>query len=93
MADLELALNFLGQSALNSRFVQEKVDGRQILTMSDKDLINLGVVSLGDRLRLREMKENQEFQHGPRGSGKRLRFFLGENCLFANIFNVVQKFV
>lgn len=60
MADeLERALSSLGLSALYGRFVQEKVDGPLILSMGEKDLINLGVAHMGDRLRLKEIIENQ----------------------------------
>ena len=52
---LESALNELGLSALLARFVTEKIDSKQIIDMTDRDLINLGVSTLGDRMCLKAL--------------------------------------
>ena len=45
----------MGLSAIYYKFRDEKLEPSQVLNLSDKELTRLGVVTLGDRLRLKAL--------------------------------------
>ena len=47
-------LSNLGLSILSTKFAEERVDLQVISSAGDQDLIRLGVVTIGDRVRLRD---------------------------------------
>ncbi|KAL3871117.1 hypothetical protein ACJMK2_039136 [Sinanodonta woodiana] len=51
---LQRTLEELGLSALFERFQSERIDAPMIMSLSDSELIRLGVDTIGDRHRLRE---------------------------------------
>ena len=52
---LERALGSMGLSAIYYKFRDEKLEPSQVLSLFDKELTKLGVVTLGDRLRLKAL--------------------------------------
>ena len=52
---LEIALNKIGLGTLIEKFKDEKVDFDTIVAASDNELTRLGVVTIGDKVRLREI--------------------------------------
>ena len=52
---MERILQQLGISSLLSRFVDERVDEKIVLASADSELSRLGVSTIGDRVRLREI--------------------------------------
>ena len=52
---LERALGSMGLSAIYYKFRDEKLEPSQVLNLFDKELTRLGVVTLGDRLRLKAL--------------------------------------
>ena len=59
----ERGLIKLGLSALIGRSLTEKIDHKQVMDMTDKDLTNLGIVTISDRIRLKALvKLNAQWQ-------------------------------
>ena len=52
---MESILEQLGLGTLLERFIDEKVDPEVILSMSESSLIRLGVETLGDRIRIKDL--------------------------------------
>ena len=52
-SEVESVLNDVGLVTLLPRFISEKVDINVILAAIDQDLIRLGIITVGDRCRLR----------------------------------------
>lgn len=59
---LERSLGSMGLSAIYYKFRDEKHEPSQVLNLSDKELIRLGVVTLGDRLRLKVLLQEPSDQ-------------------------------
>ena len=64
--ELEKLLEKVGLGNLLSSFVHEKLDCQTLLGLSEKELIRLGVNTIGDRVRLRQAcRDHQAYhQHG-----------------------------
>ena len=83
MADkLESALCTLGLSAIYYRFRDEKLEPSQVLNLSDKELTRLGVVTLGDRLRLKALLQEPADVHDASVSNIRDRTAKGNSSLW-----------
>ena len=52
---MEGILQQLGLANLLSRFVDERVDEKIVLSSTDSELSRLGISTIGDRVRLREL--------------------------------------
>ena len=57
---LEIALNKIGLGTLIQGFKDEKLDFDTILSASESDLTRLGVVTIGDKVRLREVCKKEK---------------------------------
>lgn len=55
MHKMEKILQKLGLVNLLSRFLEERVDENVVLASTDSELSRLGVATIGDRVRLREL--------------------------------------
>lgn len=55
---MESILSELGLDSLTERFKDERIDTKVVLSMSESDLSGLGVSTIGDRVRLRELCTN-----------------------------------
>ncbi len=60
---LEDALVAVGLSALLPRCVGEKIDLNVIREMSDREMIRIGVETIGDRVRLRQFAQHAAQQN------------------------------
>ena len=52
---LETSLNKIGLGTLAQKFFDEKMDFKTLLAASGKELTRLGVVTIGDKVRLRQL--------------------------------------
>ena len=52
---METALNKIGLGTLAQKFCDEKLDFKTLLAASDKELTQLGFVTIGDKVRLRQL--------------------------------------
>ena len=59
---VEEVLNKAGMGHLVERFVSENIDISTIFSISDQDLARLGVSTIGNRIRLREVCKQQQQQ-------------------------------
>ena len=63
---MESILNNLGLGVLSERFARERMEPETVLSASDADLERLGVDTIGQRIRIRELcsKEMEQQQSG-----------------------------
>ena len=57
---LEETLNKIGLGTLTQRFKDEKIDFETIIAATDNELTRLGVVTIGDKVRLIERFANKK---------------------------------
>ena len=67
---LQVALNKIGLGALMERFSAERVDFNTLIAATDIELTRLGVVTIGDRARLRDISR-KVVQHQAAAAGER----------------------
>ena len=61
---MERILKDLGLSALIQKFKEERIDEKVALSLSDSELIRLGVAKIGDRVRFRDLCKKSDTASG-----------------------------
>ena len=67
-------LETLGLSSLEERFRREKADITTLKSLTDSDLIRLGIETIGDRVRLREIANSCKVQDQREAEGRQIYF-------------------
>eukprot|EP00794_Sanderia_malayensis_P012462 gene12461-13750_t len=57
---LEASLSQIGLGTLAQKFYDEKLDFQTLLAASDQELTRLGVVRMGDKVRLRQLCQREK---------------------------------
>ena len=60
---IETALNKISLGTLAQKFCDEKLDFETLVTASDKELTRLGVVTIGNKLQLRQLCQRKTEGH------------------------------